>query len=380
MTSRHTAGRSLRIAILSTAKGWHGGEAQMAELARGLRSRGHECLIVARRRESLSERMLEEEFQIVNFRGKGRNPSALWRIRKSLKRWQPDVVHYNDSHAVTVGGLATVGLGIRARLGSRRVVFPVRSAANYMRFCDQVVCVSNSVADVCRAGGIPDRMLAVVHDGVAAKHAQSGVREQGRRSLELKDDQIMLLTVASLTDPKGHQYLLAAMPRIISRYPNVVLMLAGDGELQRELCEQSRRLGLERHVRFLGYRRDAPDLIAACDAFVLPSTLEGLCTSLIDAMHAARPIVATTAGGIPDLLGTGDDEPVAWTVPPKDPHALAMAIQEAISSPDEADIRRRRACLRAGSKFTADCMVDNTLDVIHRVLHRAPSRFSRRAA
>ena len=82
--------------------------------------------------------------------------------------------------------------------------------------------------------------------------------------------------MAKLTDHKGHRFLLEALPAVIQKLPNVVLALAGDGELHEALRRQADRLGVFA-VRFLGFRHDVPDLIQAADLFVLPSHLEGLC-------------------------------------------------------------------------------------------------------
>ncbi len=161
-------------------------------------------------------------------------------------------------------------------------------------------------------------MLRVVHDGVDPARVRAGDRGRGRRSLALTDDQALLLTVAKLTDHKGHRFLLDALPAVIQKVPNVVVALAGDGELRETLQQQAEQLGVASHVRFLGYRDDVPDLIQAADLFVLPSHMEGLCSTLIDVMLAGCPIVTTTAGGIPDLVGgESATEPVAWTVPPR---------------------------------------------------------------
>jgi glycosyltransferase involved in cell wall biosynthesis len=146
--------------------------------------------------------------------------------------------------------------------------------------------------------------------------------------------------------------------------------LAGDGELRETLQQQAERLGLLPRVRFLGYRDDVPDLIHAADLFVLPSHLEGLCTTLIDVMLAGRTIVTTTAGGIPDLVGVHDTDgpPVAWLAPPRNPTALAETILRALASADQCAVMRERARLRAERFFTADRMVEATLAVYREVL------------
>jgi glycosyltransferase involved in cell wall biosynthesis len=240
---------------------------------------------------------------------------------------------------------------------------------------------------VCLRDGIPEAMLRVVHDGVDPDRVRSGDRQRGRRSLGLTDEHVLLLTVAKLTEPKGHRFLLEALPLVIQRFPNVVAALAGDGELRESLEQQAERLGIQSHVRFLGYRHDVPDLIHAADLFVLPSLMEGLCSTLIDVMLAGRPMVTTAAGGIPDLVdsqatadrlpqrippsppaplpqaGEGSCGMVAWTVPPRDPPALADAIVRALTSPDVCVAMQQRAQRRAEQYFTADCMVEATLAV-----------------
>jgi len=178
--------------------------------------------------------------------------------------------------------------------------------------------------------------------------------------------------VAKLTDHKGHIYLLQALPEILSVLPRALLAFAGDGELMESLQAEAVRLGVEQRVRFLGYRDDVPDLIHAADVMVAPSHLEGLNTSLIDGMLAARPIVTTTAGGIPDLTGAAEPAvgPAAWVVPPRDAAALARAIIAAVQQPELAKSLGRCAQQRAESFFTADQMVSGTLRVIAEVLEK----------
>jgi glycosyltransferase involved in cell wall biosynthesis len=355
----------LTVALASTQRRWHGGEEQARLLGVGLRRRGCRCVVLARRGGDFAERMAADGFEVVAFAGGGRNPAALWQMRQALRRARPDVLHYNDSHAITGAGLASLGLHIPARIAARRVDFLLRSPRPYRWFCDRVVCVSQAVRRVCCEGGLPEPMLRVVHDGVDPARVASGDRGRGRQSLGLSDNQTLLLTVAKLTDHKGHRFLLEALPDVIQAAPNVVVALAGDGELRETLERQAEQLGVQSHVRFLGFRNDVYDLLHAADVFVLPSHLEGLCSTLIDVMLARRTIVTTTAGGIPDLVGSDErgGAPVAWTVPPRDPKALAAAIVHALASPEECSRMHELAYRRAQERFTADCMVEATLAV-----------------
>jgi glycosyltransferase involved in cell wall biosynthesis len=359
------SGEPLRVVLVSTERGWHGGEGQALLLARGLRDRGHVCSIFARRGGLFAERMTAEGFHVTLFPGNGRNLWALIQIRGELARLRPHLLHMNDPHSITAAGVASIGLRVPARIASRRVDFPIRSTIRYRWLCDRVVCVSRAVARVCRECGLPERQLVVVHDGVDPRRVASGDRPRGRRSLGIQDHQPLLVSVATLTDHKGHKYLLQAMPQILRRRPETCLALAGDGDLIASLRRLAEQLGVGGSVRFLGYRDDVPDLIHAADVFVLPSHCEGLGSSLIDVMLAGRPIVTTTAGGIPDLVGRLDpaEPPVAWVVPTKRPDALAAAILEALDSPERCELLCRRARARAERRFTADRMVDATIAV-----------------
>lgn len=363
--------RALTVAIVSTQRHWHGGETQAALLATGLSERGHDVHILARAGGAFEERMRAKGYPVVAFNGRGRSPRALWQLRQSLLQMRPDVVHANDAHALTASGLASWRLPVPLRVAARRVDFPLRSRWRYQHLADGLLCVSTSVAQVCEAGGLDPTNLHIVHDGVAPEFAASGIRARGRQSLRLVDEERLLLTVAKLTDHKGHTYLLQALPELLQRYPKIVVAFAGDGELRESLEQEAAARGVAPHVRFLDYRHDIPDLLAAADVIVQPSHLEGLCSSLIDAMLAARPIVASAAGGIPDLVSERPEEaPVAWLVPPKSPTALVTALEQVLADPTEAQARGSRARQRALREFTADHMVDQTLDAYRTIADR----------
>jgi len=371
----------LSVAIVSTQRDWHGGEEQARLLALGLRQRGCRCTIFARRGGAMAERLLSEGFPVISFAGSGRSPAAMWRIRQALRRLKPEILHYNDSHALSCAGPAAMGLPVAGRVAARRVDFPLRSPRIYHWFCDRLVCVSRAVAEVCRRGGLAEERLRVVYDGVDPTRVLSGNRRRGRLALQLAEEDTLLLTIAKLTDHKGHRFLLDAMPEVLQHWPRVLLALAGDGELRAELEQQCARLGISSRVRFLSFRQDAPDLLHAADLFVLPSHLEGLCSTLIDAMLAERTIVATTAGGIPEVVGgagPGGPEAVAWLVPPRDPQALAQGILQALAAPEKCAAMRQAALRRAKKHFTAERMVEATLAVYEELLLN--NRRSRRTA
>jgi glycosyltransferase involved in cell wall biosynthesis len=362
--------KPLTVALVCTQRLWHGGEEQAALLAAGLKQRGHRCKVLARHSSEFASRMTERGFDVAPFSGRGRTPQGLWQIRRWLHAWRPDVLHFNDPHALTAAGIASLGLPIPLRVAARRVDFPLVSVARYQRLCDAIVCVSQAVRRVCQAAGVPDDRLHVVADGVDPERLQQRDRSRGRRSLGIGPETCVLLTVAKLTSHKGHRFMLEALPPVVRRRPDTVWVIAGDGALWDSLQQQTRRLNLQRHVRFLGYRRDIPDLIAAADLMVVPSQLEGLCSSIVDAMLSGLPVVATRAGGIPDLLAPSDRHAQAagWLVPPRDPPALAKAVIDALQFPHVTGSYREAARQRAGNELTAARMVERTIDVYRQAL------------
>lgn len=367
----------MRIVLASTERDWRGGEVQAGLLAEGLRRRGHEVAVLARKDGQLALRMDQAGLPVEAFPGRGRSPASWWSIRRFLRSFRPQVLHANDSPALACTSWASWGLPIPARIASRRVVFPIRSPEKYRVGCDRVLCVSHAVAEACIASGVPLDKLCVVHDGVDPQRISQGNRERGRRSLAIEEGRPLLVTVAALTDDKGHKTLIEAAHQVIQTHPDAVFAWAGEGNRRDELQTLAAEAGLSQHIRFLGFRYDIADLIYAADVFVMPSHMEGLCSSIIDAMFAARAIVATTAGGIPELVGAAPDEPpVAWLAPPKDATSLANALLECLAAPEERRQRGQRAHRRAMARFTAEKMVDGVLEVYRAVLERPQGRLA----
>lgn len=350
--------RPLRILLLSTQRAWYGGEEQLRQLAHGLRSRGHSPLVMLPARSDARVRLASEDVPLLPFPRRGHTPRGLWRINRAARN--VDLVHCNDPHSLSAAGLALRASRRPAVVVSRRVAFEPQSPWAYMRWSDLVVCVSRAIEERCLQSGIPSDRLRVVLDGVDPQRMAGGNRERGRAALRVSDDIEVVLCVASLREAKGHRDLVEAARRLLPRRPRARFFLAGDGPERARLEEQAAQLG-DRLV-FLGYREDIPDLMAACDLFVLPSRDEGLGSSVIDAMLAARRVVGTRAGGMPEILQSDDSAetlPGSVLADPANPGGLAEAIDRLLSHTGDTVGLRQRAL----DRFTADTMVESTLAV-----------------
>jgi glycosyltransferase involved in cell wall biosynthesis len=166
--------------------------------------------------------------------------------------------------------------------------------------------------------------------------------------------------VAALTGHKDIDTLLSAAVLVAARAPEARFVIVGDGERREALQARAKALGLPGRVIFAGFRADLDALIPAFDVFCLSSKMEGLGTSLLDAMCFARPVVATEAGGIPEAV---EDGVTGRLVPVQDPAALAAALAAVIADRTGRERLGAAGRSRFESRFSAERMVDATLAV-----------------
>ena len=223
---------------------------------------------------------------------------------------------------------------------------------------DAYIAVSHATAQqLIRKLHWPAQKIQVIHNGItcAPIDLQPDPIE--------RDDRPVVLTVARLDEQKGHRYLFEAAVQL----PDVQFMLAGDGPLRSALEEQVRTLGLEDRVHFLGHRTDIRDLLTHCDVFVLPSLYEGLPLSILEAMAAGKPVIATQVGGTAEAVLAGE---TGLLVPPADSTALAAAIHSMLA--DRAFARRLGTAgrLRVEREFSSDVLLQQVAALYTKLLAR----------
>jgi len=352
----------VRVLHVDSARGWRGGQNQVLLTARGMAARGHDVAIAVRAGGALAERARAAGLAVWELRFRGDlSPAAVLPLAAAMRKTRPDVVQLHDPHAVSAGLLARRFAGRVALVATRRVDFALRGPFSRRKYaaCDRVIAVSDAIAGVLGRGGLARDRLRVVYEGVPDRPPQPGGRG-ALRALGIPDDAPVVGNVAALTGHKDQATLLAAAAKVATRVPAARFVIVGEGELRDRLEAHSRRLGLEGRCVFAGFRDDLDRLIPSFTVFCLSSHMEGLGTSLLDAMAFGVPVVATAAGGIPEAVADGI---TGRLVPPRDPDALAAALVEALENP-----ARRAAWGRAGrqcyeERFTADRMVEATLAV-----------------
>ena len=351
----------MRILHVDTATEWRGGQNQIVVTAEGQIARGHHVRIFANERGELAARA-EKASLPVHAAAVGRGDVSfrtLGAIRAAVAAFAPDVIHVHESHGLVSAILAARGQGERPRLvASRRVDFPLRfgSRLKYGRM-DRVLAVSRAVRDVLVHGGLPPDRVVLVHEGVRDRPPAVGGRE-ALRSLGLPDGAPVVGNVAQLVDHKDHATLLRAAALVLKAKPEVRFLICGDGPLRCELTSLAASFGIAERVVFAGFRADLDALIPCFDVFCLSSHLEGLGTSVLDAMCFSRPVVATRAGGIPDSVVEGE---TGRLCAPRDHEGLARALLETLASVSARERFGAAGRLRFLKEFTSAAMVEATL-------------------
>ncbi|MCC6348026.1 MAG: glycosyltransferase [Candidatus Eisenbacteria bacterium] len=327
----------MKVAHLDTGRTWRGGQGQVLLLMRELRRRGVEQLLLAPR-APLLEKARAEGFAAQRWRSRGEmDLPAMLAARGALARFGPEVAHLHSAHAHALGVPAARWAGVPGVVVARRVDFRVGgsplSRLKYRLPVDRYFCISEGVRQAMLASGVAAEKLALVPSGVdlAAVEAEGRAPAPDLRALlRLPSDAEILGTVASLAPHKNHILLLEAAPAVLAARPRAHFVWLGEGECRGPLERRRAALGLEARVHLPGFRPDARSLMKQFDLFVLPSYLEGLCTSLLDAQALGVPIVATAVGGVPEVVRDGVTGRLVGKL---EPAALSGALLSALADP-----------------------------------------------
>ncbi len=257
-----------------------------------------------------------------------------------------DVVHCHLSDAEFTGILAGWLYGARRIISTVHypALLPERQSGdirNYLRIAatrllyhlaNAVVAVSDDVAQQLKnVFRLAPSKIKIIINGIDVEAIHRTLpNPEHLPSLSALPGQRLITSVGRLMPPKGHGYLVSAMPHLISQVDKVRLLLAGDGDLKASLEQLSQDLKVQDAISFLGSRSDVPDILAISDVFVLPSVSEGTSLALLEAMAASKPIVATDIPGNRAVLRHGHN---CLLVPPGNPEKLADAISFLLNHP-----------------------------------------------
>jgi glycosyltransferase involved in cell wall biosynthesis len=301
---------------------------------------------------ALPDSMPIEAFPVRGFR----RPASIgqwWRFAQWCRHVGARVVHTCDLYSNVFGLTAAAAARVPVRIGSRREIVTgdktrVQLAGQRLAYRVAHAVVANAPAVVTRLEreGIPPARIHLIPNGVDLAAYDGGrIRRRGSNRITV---------VANLRPEKGHDVLIDAAPGILAARPDAEFLIAGSGPMAADLAARAANKGVADRFWFLGHCDNVPGLLAESDLFVLPSRSEALPNALIEAMAAGLPVVATSVGGIPDLIASGV---TGLIVPPNDPVALARAIVHLLNQADHAAVLGQAARARVQRDYAFSRMV-----------------------
>jgi glycosyltransferase involved in cell wall biosynthesis len=350
---RNATGYRVALFVNSIAIG--GVEEHVRQIATGFAERGLEVVLVCPESEEISSLadactavgVHVERLTLSLQMGASGTFTRLSRLVRLLRAAKIDVLHLHligytgGRWAVLAGKLAAVPALIctvhlaPSRPESRRVQLE-RRIINLL--VDRFIAVSRFTQQLqVRHLHQSARKTVVIPNAVELKRYRdlpAESRDAVRRKQGIPSDAAVIGCVARLSEGKGLNYLVDAMPDIVERVPHAHALLVGDGPLRADLERHATERGVRDRVHFAGYHQDIPAWLAAMDVFVLPSLSEALPLSILEAMAAGLPVVATAVGGIPEVVEDGVN---GRLIPVKDARALATAVVDVLSNPALAE-------------------------------------------
>ena len=370
-------GAPVRLALAITELAPGGAERCLVNLATRIdRSRFEPAVYSIRPRPAAGRdvlvRQLEEAGVSVRFadiRSKWQAPLMVGRLAGLLAEQQPQIVQNFLYHANIAGTLAARRAGVpRIVLGIRvadprrlRTWLERRVAANV----DRIVCVSHSVADFCRDRGFPADKLEVIPNGIDVGRYE-GAAPLDLAELGVSRGRKAIIFVGRLHEQKDLAGLISAAPNFLGQLPEHDLVLVGEGPQRQTLSRLGASLGIGHRVHWPGWRPEVPAILAAAEILVLPSRWEGMPNVLLEAMAAGKPVVATRAEGVGEVLGELAAE---QTVAVGDMRELARRIVQLAQSPPLAQRLGQENRQRILAHFSLQEMVHRYERLYARLAH-----------
>lgn len=358
-----------KLLYVVTLSEWGGAQHIVYLLAKHLRS-DYEITVACAPGGLLVERLRGLKLRVIEIPELCRLPHplrdlrALWKLHSLMQAERFDIVHTHSTKAGLLGRIAAAWAGIpvilftahgwafsegRAWLWRWLLAHVERLLAH---LSTKIICVSEYDRQLAvRFGVASQEKLVVVTNGLETEpFCSSADKKELRRQFEACDGIITM--VGRLAPPKDLNTLITSWEGL--KAPGWQLWLVGDGPLRPYLEKAIRAKGLSNSIRLLGERHDVPELLQASDIFVLSSRWEGMPLTIIEAMLAGLPVIATQVGGISELV---EENVTGLLVPPGDPLALRSALEKLMASEESRKLFGERGRQRALQQFTVERMI-----------------------
>ena len=345
----------MRIAVINSIRVCGGGEKWLVRQAGCWRDRGHEPLIVCQPGSGL-ERLAADAGLVV---APVRMPHdislpAVMKLAATLRASVPEVVMFCNARAFRLGLPASRLAGKPPALYRNGLTATFKNRTinrTLFGWAERMVVISEPLREeMASYRWIPPERLQIIRNGIdtAAYAPDPSSRERVRAEVGTPRLAVVAAVLARVTEDKGQVETIQALAQLVPRHPSAELWIVGEGTLQPRLEQLAAELGVADRVRFLGFRTDIPAVLQAVDIVVQASHREGLGNTLLEAMAAARPVLASAVGGIVDVVLPGE---TGELVPPRDPAAIARSLGGLFSDAEKRRVYGENGRRRVDREF-----------------------------
>jgi len=367
-----------RVLHLISSSGFLGAENVVLELSKETAKQGYWVTIgILENRNNLhmelADRARSEGLQVQIFPCKGRyDYRTIASIQDFIDRERPDILHSHNYKSNFYAWRALSGRKISwiitnhgKRLGVKLSIYNWLNIL-FMKKANKIVAVSQTLADEMIQYGISSSRMHIIDNGVNLERFTNLLEHNDlRKSFGLNGNHKIIGTIGSLTEEKGHIYIIEAARQVIDKHPECRFLIIGDGSQRHSLEEKVSHLRLTGEVLFTGSRKDVPEILSMLDAFVLPSLKEGLPMALLEAMASKVPVIATSVGAIPKVVEDGIS---GILIPPKNSDAIAEAINTMLSDGNSAKEMGLKGFEKVRDHYSSKQMAEKYLTVYQELL------------
>lgn len=365
----------MNILIAESSRAVGGQELAVLLHAERLWKRGHRVRLVLEPHSPIMAMAQKGSLPVEPFlMQQWRLPWSILAFRRLLSRERPDIVHVNSSRDSWLVALATRLINPRPKVvRTRHISAPLTNNwpthVLYHRLFDMVIVTGGerNRQDLIHRDGMASNRVAAFPIGLDLEHfSPAKPRHDIRSELGIPSGQLLVGIISYLRDYKGHRYFVEAAAKVLKQHQGVSFLIVGEGPEEQNIRAQIERLGLASDVRMLGFRDDLLDVFRSLDLFVIP-TVEGdtIPQVLMQALAIGLPVVSTTTGSIPDVIGDGES---GFLVPPRDVDALSDRIGRLLADPELRAAMGRRGRQRVERSYSIDRMVDELERVYRQVI------------
>ncbi|KLU03846.1 glycosyl transferase, group 1 [Rhodopirellula islandica] len=366
----------MKIALVIPTMDRGGAEKQVVLLAKGLHEAGHDVRVFLLTRDGPRSAALRDAGIPVVLIGKRfkMDPTALFRLKKELIHFAPDVVHTWLFAANCFGRVAAKWAGVPVIIASERCVDPWKTSWHFridrrlQKLSQAITTNSTGVQGFYSANGLDPAQFVVIPNGVESV-GTTGLseidREEAMGRLDVQPDRRLILAVGRLWPQKRIRDLIWSGELLATTHGATTLVIIGDGPQRDELVRHRDAVSSPLHVRFAGQREDVAELLPHADLFWIASEYEGQSNAVIEAMLAGVPVVASDIPGNRDLVIEGE---TGWLFPLGDEAALVRRSLSALNDPEECKRVSERARQRIVTEFSLDAMVERHIELYVRLL------------